>query len=259
MVESTTPQKSNEQASNGVAGIAASKALEKVLVWIMYTAVVGSVVYFATRLQQVEATIAKHHGQGWEELKNIVQTTTLSGKITSSEQSLKQLLDKQEDEIKRLSSRIKSIEMWTLQGDVIMTERDKRKYKGHAFFTDDGTSERLCTVNYAHPNGRVFKINDRIKVINADSHREESTICTISGNAHDTTEPTVLLTLNKTTSKTLAFSKEIGRINIFASLADLPEDRRWKTVADYRKPPYQTLKGFGEPFAEFSAPAAGPR
>lgn len=268
MSEEISTKGNTEDEKNGAAGIAASKALEKVLVWIMYTAIVGSAVYFATKLQQIEATIAQHHGQGWAELKNIVQTSQiqsevsgakedLSIQITSAQRNLTQILEKQEREIKNLSFRLRSLELWTSQGDLIMTERDRRQYKGHALFTDNGSLEHLCIVNYAHPNGRVFKINDRVKIINADSHKEETTICTISGNSHDTSEPTVLLTLNKATSTTLNFSKEIGRINIFASLAELPEERRWKNLADFRKKPYFQEIEFNDPFAKLPATAAG--
>jgi hypothetical protein len=246
----------------------ATQALEKVLVWIRYTAIVGSAVYFYTELHRLEAAIAMHHGQGWEELKDIVQTSQiqsevsgakseLNSKIASSKNDLELILKDKENEIKRLSSRIRSIELWTIQGDTIMTERDKRKYKGHALFTDDGTSDRLCYANYAHPNGKSFKIGDNIAVINADSSKGESTICTVSGTVYDADEPTVLLTLNRATSTTLGFSREKGRIIIFAGLAKLTEKRRWKTLADFNNPPYFSKEVFNNPYAPLPTPAYG--
>ncbi len=264
MTEKKTNGDQHSDDTSKFRGAAAAKALEKVLVWIMYTAIVGSVAFFYTKIIHIEAAIALHHGQSWEELKNIVQTRQivsevsgakkeLNNKITSSETTIKQLLEDKEKKIKRLSARIRSLELWTIQGDVIMTERDRRKYKGHALFSDDGSFDRLCTVNYAHPNGRVFKIGDRINVINSDSHREESTTCKVSGTAYDADLPTVLLTLNKPTSKALAFSKDIGRITIFASLAELPEDRRWKTLADFYSPPYFTKEVFNNPYSPIPA------
>lgn len=244
------------------------KALEKVFIWVMYTAIVGSAVYFATQLKQIEATIAQHHGQGWAELKNIVQTSqiqaevsgareTLSKQIVTSKSELQNLLVDREREIERLSARIRSLELWTQQGDAIMTERDKRKFKGHALYSDDGSNEALCTVNFAHPDGRFFKVNDKVSVINSDSHREETTQCIVSATVYDMAEPTVLFTLNKETASHLAFSKEIGRITIFASLADIPEDRRWKVLSEYRGPRYYNEKDFIDPFVALPAPAAG--
>jgi len=244
------------------------KALEKVFIWVMYTAIVGSAVYFATQLKQIEATIAQHHGQGWAELKNIVQTSqiqaevsgareTLSNQIVTSKSELENLLVQHEREIQQLSARIRSLELWTQQGDAIMTERDKRKFKGHALYTDDGSNESLCTVNFAHPDGRFFKVNDRVSVINSDSHREETTQCVVSATANDMDQPTVLFTLNKETASHLGFSKEIGRIAIFASLADIPEERRWKMLSEYRGPRYYNEKDFINPFAALPVPAAG--
>ena len=264
----TTPDNTNQQHhtpastlqhghSSGLLSSFTNKALEKIFVGIVYTVIVGSAVYFWTNIKQIEATIAQHHGQGWAELKNVVQTSQIQSQVSSAKTELLSQISQQEHEIRVLKKRLESVEAWTLQGDKIMTARDKSKYKGHALYTDDGSNERLCIVNYAHPNGRFFKINDRVKIINEDSHRGETTECIISSTAYDNDQPTVLFTLNKNTSNTLSFTKDIGRINISASLADIPEDRRWKTLADFRGYVGGKDLYFLDPTVQLPAPAAG--
>ena len=224
---------SDKNPKQNFLGDATKTAIEKVIVWIMYTAIVGSAVYFYTSLQSIEKNIAQHHGQDWAEISNIVEISQIQNEVKGVKTVLADNKSDSERKIEEISSRLDLIFMWIQHNDRIMSDANRSIYSANALYDDFGEEESLCKVNIAHLNGLNFKIGDIVSITNEDSRLKETINCTVDSTINDRSEASVLYALNAYAAKKLSFSKEIGRVSISTNLVDIPEDRRWKRVDEF--------------------------
>lgn len=230
----TLEQSNNEKPANGsILSNATSKAIEKVFVYIMYTAIVGSAVFFYTKLHSIEKNIAQHHGQDWQELSNIVQISQIQGEVSNVRESLLNGISENENEIASADLQIKQLKNWARHNDMIMLDENRSIYSANALYDDFGGSEALCKVNIAHLNGGEFKIGDLVSITNEDSRQKDTINCTIDSTINDRDEGSVLYSLNAYAAQRLSFTKEVGRISISTNLVDIPEYRRWRAINEF--------------------------
>jgi hypothetical protein len=225
---------SNKSPKAGFLSDASRAAIEKVFVYIMYTAIVGSAVYFFTSLQSIEKTIAQHHGHNWAEVNSIVEISQIQNNVKNVKDDLRSNQSRVDVKFEQINSQIEIISMWIQHNDKIMSDANKSIYSANALYDDFGGQEALCKVNIAHIHGPNFKIGDIVLIKNEDSRVKASTNCTIDSTINDRSEASVLYSLNSYVAKKLNFTKAIGRISISTNLVDIPEDRRWKTLDEFK-------------------------
>ncbi len=226
-------ENSDKNPKQNLLGDATKTAIEKVIVWIMYTAIVGSAVYFYTSLHSLEKNIAQHHGQDWAEISKIVEISQIQNDVKDVKTVLANNKSDSERKIEEINNRLDRIFMWIQHNDRIMSDANRNIYSANALYDDFGGKESLCKVNIAHLNGLNFKIGDIVSITNEDSRLKETINCTVDSTINDRSESSVLYSLNAYAAKKLSFSKEIGRISISTNLLDIPEERRWKIIDEF--------------------------
>ena len=224
---------SDTDPKQNLLGNAVKTAIEKVIVWIMYTAIVGSAVYFYTSLQSIEKNIAQHHGQDWAEISNIVQISQIQNEVKDVTATLVNNTTDREIKVEEINNKLDRIFMWIEHNDLIMSDENRCIYSANALYDDFGGKESLCKVNIAHLNGLNFKIGDIVSITNEASNLKETINCTVDSTINDRKEASVLYSLNAYAAKKLSFSKEIGRIPISTNLLDIPEESRWKRIEEF--------------------------
>lgn len=202
-----------ENKNNGLRSKYIEFILGGLVTIVLFGVLVWAVNYFTTKIDNIEETIAAHHGPQWKEIEKVIAV----GKL----QEITEQLEKK--------SRV--IEKWIAQGDKIMQGVQNREYEAYSHLTKKiRPNELSALLNTAHINGTRFNTGDELKVINIDSGARESVIVKVISTYSDMNHTDVLIQLGEAPAEIIGLSETLGKVRVMVKRKelDLEDPRRWK-------------------------------
>lgn len=208
--------------------------------------VVWVISHFATKIDNIEKTIAAHHGPQWAEISKVIAVGNLRAEFIKAKQEYERKLGELATELKLKDQEIKiqqeknrklisALTAWTEKGDQLVLSSFGKKYDAIAHLSNLAPkTENVALLNVAHASGTRFKVGDKVEVINTGSGRAETTTLLITSAYTDLDHTDVLLQLGQQSANVLGLSQKLGKIKIAVKKHTLPKDdpNRWKTISE---------------------------
>lgn len=231
--ELTSPknEKTDDSILSGVFSKGLSGAVQKLVTFILFGAVMATGGYLYNKFQTIQESITQHHGPGWEDrIQGLVQVNELKEKLDQLEENTK--------ELQSLNARLDKAQVvfgkWAAQLDRQKAREFNRQVSGWAEMNKRlPEDENACTVNRAHSDGFRYDLGDEVRVTFTTEGNAQTISCIVRSLMEEHEQTNVIVQLNKRMTDQIHGFYDSGRVKVILSLpaAEPQDEHYWYTLA----------------------------
>lgn len=132
---------------------------------VLIGGVVWAITHFATKIENIEKTIAAHHGPQWAEIEKVVAVGNLRAEFLKAKKEYEEKLGKLSTELKLKDQKMEetqdkhiallgALSEWTKRGDKLVLSSFGKKYDAYAHLSEKASKNKdVAVLNVAHASG----------------------------------------------------------------------------------------------------------